>query len=83
MVEELLYNLYNILYVFYTFNVICTQMYQIYTAKENCTSKRVQKQIAVAGDRTRVTRVTGGNTHHYTTTTHLAKSLKFNTHKPV
>jgi hypothetical protein len=25
--------------------------------------------IAVAGDRTRVTRVTGGNTHHYTTTT--------------
>ena len=23
----------------------------------------------VAGDRTRVTRVTGGNTHHYTTTT--------------
>ncbi|CAL9778649.1 unnamed protein product, partial [Musa acuminata subsp. burmannicoides] len=26
---------------------------------------------AVAGDRTRVTRVTGGNTHHYTTTTWL------------
>jgi hypothetical protein len=26
---------------------------------------------AVAGDRTRVTRVTGGNTHHYTTTTLL------------
>ena len=24
---------------------------------------------AVAGDRTRVARVTGGNTHHYTTTT--------------
>ena len=24
---------------------------------------------AAAGDRTRVTRVTGGNTHHYTTTT--------------
>jgi hypothetical protein len=24
---------------------------------------------AVAGDRTRVTRVTGGNTYHYTTTT--------------
>jgi hypothetical protein len=30
--------------------------------------------IAVAGDRTRVTRVTGGNTHHYTTTT--AKNLE-------
>jgi hypothetical protein len=26
---------------------------------------------AVARDRTRVTRVTGGNTHHYTTTTVL------------
>ncbi|KAH1054942.1 hypothetical protein J1N35_033007 [Gossypium stocksii] len=26
-------------------------------------------KIAVAGDRTRVARVTGGNTHHYTTTT--------------
>ena len=26
---------------------------------------------AVAGDRTRVARVTGGNTHHYTTTTSL------------
>ena len=26
-------------------------------------------QLAVAGDRTRVTRVTGGNTYHYTTTT--------------
>ena len=26
---------------------------------------------AVAGDRTRVTRVTGGNTYHYTTTTLL------------
>jgi hypothetical protein len=33
--------------------------------------------IAVAGDRTRVTRVTGGNTHHYTTTTsqNLARTL--------
>ena len=30
-----------------------------------------QKQNAVAGDRTRVARVTGGNTHHYTTTTLL------------
>ena len=29
------------------------------------------KNNAVAGDRTRVTRVTGGNTHHYTTTTLL------------
>ena len=27
------------------------------------------KTLAVAGDRTRVTRVTGGNTYHYTTTT--------------
>ena len=27
------------------------------------------KTFAVAGDRTRVTRVTGGNTYHYTTTT--------------
>ena len=33
--------------------------------------KRRKKNIAVAGDRTRVTRVTGGNTHHYTTTTCL------------
>ena len=31
----------------------------------------MQKIIAVAGDRTRVARVTGGNTHHYTTTTWL------------
>ena len=29
------------------------------------------KENAVAGDRTRVTRVTGGNTHHYTTTPDL------------
>ena len=29
----------------------------------------LEKNIAVAGDRTRVTRVTGGNTYHYTTTT--------------
>ena len=28
-----------------------------------------QNKFAVAGDRTRVTRVTGGNTYHYTTTT--------------
>ena len=28
-----------------------------------------RKGHAVAGDRTRVTRVTGGNTNHYTTTT--------------
>ncbi|KAK8682674.1 hypothetical protein V6N13_055055 [Hibiscus sabdariffa] len=30
---------------------------------------------AVAGDRTRVTRVTGGNTHHYTTTTLMSDAL--------
>ena len=30
-------------------------------------------KVAVAGDRTRVTRVTGGNTHHYTTTTSLSQ----------
>ncbi|WZY78782.1 hypothetical protein YC2023_025166 [Brassica napus] len=29
----------------------------------------MDKTNAVAGDRTRVTRVTGGNTYHYTTTT--------------
>ena len=33
------------------------------------------KNNAVAGDRTRVTRVTGGNTHHYTTTTLLIHSF--------
>ena len=31
--------------------------------------KEKKKNYAVAGDRTRVTRVTGGNTYHYTTTT--------------
>ena len=31
--------------------------------------KKKKRDDAVAGDRTRVTRVTGGNTHHYTTTT--------------
>ena len=31
--------------------------------------KESEKIFAVAGDRTRVTRVTGGNTYHYTTTT--------------
>ena len=35
------------------------------------------KKFAVAGDRTRVTRVTGGNTHHYTTTTKLKFSYPF------
>ena len=30
---------------------------------------------AVAGDRTRVARVTGGNTYHYTTTTSMEKTL--------
>ena len=38
------------------------------------TEKKIKK-IAVAGDRTRVTRVTGGNTHHYTTTTLLVSPL--------
>ncbi|CAN7133995.1 unnamed protein product, partial [Brassica rapa subsp. narinosa] len=33
---------------------------------------------AVAGDRTRVTRVTGGNTYHYTTTTLVAKFYLIN-----
>ena len=31
--------------------------------------RKKKNKYAVAGDRTRVTRVTGGNTHHYTTTT--------------
>jgi hypothetical protein len=38
--------------------------------------EKFQKQktkIAVAGDRTRVVRVTGGNTYHYTTTTLVFK----------
>lgn len=33
--------------------------------------KELKNINAVAGDRTRVTRVTGGNTRHYTTTTLL------------
>jgi hypothetical protein len=37
--------------------------------------KKQIKKNAVAGDRTRVTRVTGGNTHHYTTTTLLLDLL--------
>ena len=42
----------------------------------NCKPREKKKHknlvwYAVAGDRTRVTRVTGGNTHHYTTTTWL------------
>ena len=36
---------------------------------------REKKENAVAGDRTRVTRVTGGNTHHYTTTTCLCLTI--------
>ena len=32
---------------------------------------------AVAGDRTRVTRVTGGNTYHYTTTTLMIGELTY------
>jgi hypothetical protein len=35
-----------------------------------------QKGSAAAGDRTRVTRVTGGNTHHYTTTTFMTTALR-------
>lgn len=31
--------------------------------------KKKKHNFAVAGDRTRVVRVTGGNTYHYTTTT--------------
>ncbi len=34
------------------------------------------KSFAAAGDRTRVTRVTGGNTYHYTTTTSGASSVE-------
>ena len=34
-------------------------------------SSENKNKNAVAGERTRVTRVTGGNTHHYTTTTLL------------
>ena len=37
---------------------------------------KYEKTNAVAGDRTRVTRVTGGNTHHYTTTTLLITILQ-------
>lgn len=33
---------------------------------------QITKKYAVAGDRTRVVRVTGGNTYHYTTTTLLS-----------
>ncbi|CAN7052971.1 unnamed protein product [Brassica rapa subsp. trilocularis] len=36
---------------------------------------RPERNNAVAGDRTRVTRVTGGNTYHYTTTTWLLNVL--------
>jgi hypothetical protein len=39
------------------------------TQKIVITRKHRSKIFAVAGDRTRVARVTGGNTHHYTTTT--------------
>ena len=35
------------------------------------------KKNAVAGDRTQVTRVTGGNTYHYTTTTLVEILLAF------
>ena len=37
--------------------------------KQKVNQGRKNKTFAVAGDRTRVTRVTGGNTYHYTTTT--------------
>ena len=36
---------------------------------------QIKQKFAVAGDRTRVTRVTGGNTHHYTTTTWMLTSF--------
>jgi hypothetical protein len=36
-----------------------------------------KKTFTVAGDRIRVTRVTGGNTHHYSTTTLLAVGTTF------
>ena len=38
---------------------------------------RLKMIDAVAGDRTRVTRVTGGNTYHYTTTTLLIGGLAY------
>jgi hypothetical protein len=43
------------------------------TLQWNAKRKKKTKKNAVAGDRTRVTRVTGGNTHHYTTTTWLTQ----------
>lgn len=39
-------------------------------------TKILKNNNAVAGDRTRVVRVTGGNTHHYTTTTLLVKAVR-------
>ena len=39
--------------------------------KKNKKGNGAKIKSAVAGDRTRVTRVTGGNTHHYTTTTQM------------
>jgi hypothetical protein len=44
------------------------------TKKKIEADKNTEKN-AVAGDRTRVTRVTGGNTHHYTTTTSMPVRL--------
>ena len=39
--------------------------------------KRFKVKDAVAGDQTRVTRVTGGNTYHYTTTTLMVGGLTY------
>jgi hypothetical protein len=41
------------------------------TVKVEAVWERKIKKVAVAGDRTRVVRVTGGNTYHYTTTTFI------------
>ncbi len=54
--------------------------YNTFSAKKTQTSrKRLNKAkkifFAAAGDRTRVTRVTGGNTYHYTTTTLMLRHL--------
>ena len=35
--------------------------------------RRVKKKFSPAGNRTPVSRVTGGDTHHYTTTLHYTK----------
>ena len=45
----------------------------IFQSSISHTNEFIKTKSAVAGDRTRVTRVTGGNTYHYTTTTLLIK----------